>query len=363
MVGVGFNVDERIVCPSALVLASMKGTAKQDSLDLTIPFFPPFSFSLKATGLRLAPGVTPQEGPLKHLEKSEDLRQIESEWERYWKFDQPSHLTDERSHGAIGEGTEAEKQATDLEFFGTPLPRIVADFLRGQGMNLYLEKPPVREEESGEKQETSRRFIQMEKKNHEIEEILEKQVSVNWQNVPLQQVVEDLRKMFSLDVCIDEKALSEKRISLDQPVTMELDQLRLKSVLTLILRSINLHYFINDGCVQITTWERTPGARMQVATHAAADLVLPRNSPRWEKGCTHWLPSASSSTRPKTLIQFVKTVVRPNSWAERGGPGTIVYNSLTMSLIVNQSRDIQEEIVDLLAALRRLEDSVPHEGR
>jgi hypothetical protein len=35
------------------------------------------------------------------LNQSEDLRQIEYEWERIWFTDQPSHLTPERVHGGI----------------------------------------------------------------------------------------------------------------------------------------------------------------------------------------------------------------------------------------------------------------------
>ena len=35
------------------------------------------------------------------LNRSEDLRQIEYEWERIWFQDQPSHLTPERVHGGI----------------------------------------------------------------------------------------------------------------------------------------------------------------------------------------------------------------------------------------------------------------------
>lgn len=35
------------------------------------------------------------------LNQSEDLRQIEYEWERIWFTDHPSHLTPERVDGAI----------------------------------------------------------------------------------------------------------------------------------------------------------------------------------------------------------------------------------------------------------------------
>jgi len=35
------------------------------------------------------------------INNSEDLRQIEYEWERIWFVDEPSHMTPERVHGGI----------------------------------------------------------------------------------------------------------------------------------------------------------------------------------------------------------------------------------------------------------------------
>ena len=35
------------------------------------------------------------------LNQSEDLRQVEYEWERIWLTDEPSHMTPERVHGGI----------------------------------------------------------------------------------------------------------------------------------------------------------------------------------------------------------------------------------------------------------------------
>jgi hypothetical protein len=36
------------------------------------------------------------------MNQSEDLRQIENEWRRFWMNDQPSHMTYERAHGGVG---------------------------------------------------------------------------------------------------------------------------------------------------------------------------------------------------------------------------------------------------------------------
>ncbi len=43
----------------------------------------------------------PNERVRELLNNSEDLRQIQYEWQRFWFTDQPSHLTPERVHGGI----------------------------------------------------------------------------------------------------------------------------------------------------------------------------------------------------------------------------------------------------------------------
>jgi hypothetical protein len=35
------------------------------------------------------------------LMKSEDMRLIQDEWERFWMLDQPSHMTPFRTHGGV----------------------------------------------------------------------------------------------------------------------------------------------------------------------------------------------------------------------------------------------------------------------
>jgi hypothetical protein len=43
----------------------------------------------------------PNKRILELLTQSENLRNIQSEWERLWLVDQPSHLTYERIHGGL----------------------------------------------------------------------------------------------------------------------------------------------------------------------------------------------------------------------------------------------------------------------
>src|SRR5262249_54963884 len=54
------------------------------------------------------------------------------------------------------------------------------------------------------------------------------------------------------------------------------------------------------------------------------------------------------------LIRTITHTIAPDSWAEVGGKGTIQYFPLGLALVINQTQDIQEQIVELLSALRRL---------
>ncbi len=64
----------------------------------------------------------------------------------------------------------------------------------------------------------------------------------------------------------------------------------------------------------------------------------------------------TANTNEEVLIKLIMNTVAPKSWSEMGGPGTIDYFPLTMALVINQTPDIQDQIADLLAALRRLQD-------
>src|SRR5207248_5207817 len=63
------------------------------------------------------------------------------------------------------------------------------------------------------------------------------------------------------------------------------------------------------------------------------------------------------ATQQETLMKLITSTCSPRSWTEMGGPGTIDYFPMTMTLVINQTPDIQEQVADLLAALRRLQDA------
>ncbi len=57
-----------------------------------------------------------------------------------------------------------------------------------------------------------------------------------------------------------------------------------------------------------------------------------------------------------SLIQLITSTIKPTSWDEVGGPGSIAEFRTNLSLVISQTQDIHAEIADLLSQLRRLQD-------
>jgi type II secretory pathway component GspD/PulD (secretin) len=66
--------------------------------------------------------------------------------------------------------------------------------------------------------------------------------------------------------------------------------------------------------------------------------------------------SDPNATIENQLISLIQNSIAPSSWNTMGGPASLEYFPLTHTLVINQTPDIQEQIQDLLSALRRLQD-------
>jgi type II secretory pathway component GspD/PulD (secretin) len=244
-------------------------------------------------------------------------------------------------------------------------------------------------------------------KEREIEHKLIMPLTLDFKNTPLRQVVEDLRTWTGINIVLDKRALEEESIPADQTVDMKLEGVSLKSALTNVLHQVHLTYVIEDEVLKITTEAHAKG-RMVLKTYQVADLVIPiedHNAPTAAAFAEslgvsvpgspesrsmsaggpsplngpHSLPNGQqvsgslnnqqASTTPATsgaqapkktmedvLIKLITNTIKPETWDASGGPGTIDYFPLGMALTINQTPDIQEQVQELLHALRRLQD-------
>ncbi len=238
-------------------------------------------------------------------------------------------------------------------------------------------------------------------KQRELEHRLDTPVSLNFSNVPLGKVFDEISTMHEINIQPDMPALNERGISLEQPITFKIDNVSLKTALKYLLHNSNLVYVPEEEALRITTPENARG-NLVMHAYQVTELVIPVpdappsppnpavpgggvpamipgqpataspvtgpfsmangqsvGSPGGPGGTSGgWDQKKSgSATKEDQLIQLIQNTIAPRSWASMGGQGTIDYFPLTMTLVINQTTDIQEQINDLLAALRRLQDA------
>jgi len=240
----------------------------------------------------------------------------------------------------------------------------------------------------------------------EIESRLNTPVNLSFNNQPLKDVLEDIRAMYQINIVPDTAALEAEGISLDRPITLKLEQISLKSALNLMLRNVHLTWVVKDEVLQVTTESQARG-KLSTVTYQVTDLVLPVENHTGQAGPNSFNPllttgkdqgskaagaptpigtplglnggtqvgsstgsgsgqamvgdggkwnKRSGTTTEDALIRIITSTIEPQSWSSVGGAGTIEYHPLTMSLVVNQTPNIQEQVADLLNNLRRLLD-------
>src|SRR5438445_10063853 len=62
---------------------------------------------------------------------------------------------------------------------------------------------------------------------------------------------------------------------------------------------------------------------------------------------------AETARNADILLDLIVKEIAPDTWTSAGGKGTISYVPKDMTLVVNQTQDVQEQIQDLICGLNR----------
>jgi len=174
-------------------------------------------------------------------------------------------------------------------------------------------------------------------KERQIERRLDAHVSLNFKDVALGKVLDELATTQDINILPDGAALDEKGISLTMPVTFHIEDMSLKGALKNLLNNFHLTYVVEDEALKITTPDNARGKCVLVPYSVGG--LLPAD--------------AKSSPETQQLINLIQSAIAPRTWASQGGQGTIDFLAKPATILVNQTSDVQEEVADLFALLRR----------
>lgn len=177
-----------------------------------------------------------------------------------------------------------------------------------------------------------------------IERALEKTTSLEFVETPLRDVVDEFRRRFRVNVLIDIRALDDVGIGTDVPITASMPDVKAGTALSLLLHELQLTWTIHRGVLLITTPEEAE-TMLVTRVYDVADLVVCRDQhgQLWDDY--------------DTLIEVI-TTLRPDSWEEVGGPGSIVGATLGRSrvLVVSHTYWWQRQVAALLEQIRSVAD-------
>ena len=210
-----------------------------------------------------------------------------------------------------------------------------------------------------------------------IEKALARPMDLDFDEMPLKEVLATIQEMAKVPVIISVKKLEEAAINLETPVNFHLKGVSLKSALRLMLEELRLAYLIEDEVLKITTPEDT-GSRLHVRVYDCRELLnLPETKigplqetlkvppPLGSGGSSGAPPTPAAPTSrrkpviPNDLVGVVQGTVDPDCWEEVGGPGSArEYKGM---LVVSQTSEVHgklEKLLNLMYSSADLEGKV-----
>jgi type II secretory pathway component GspD/PulD (secretin) len=167
-----------------------------------------------------------------------------------------------------------------------------------------------------------------------IEQRIEKQIQVDFDEAPLREALNKLAKNHGIRIAFDEQGIQEDGISLDNPITLSLQKASLRYVLDRMLYDFRLVAIVKENVLKVMPKPYDYEAPV-TATYPISDLLR--------------------SMKQEALIKQIRDTIVRCSWQANGGKGTIIFCPQTAELMVYQHPDVQEQIGDLLNALKALQ--------
>lgn len=199
----------------------------------------------------------------------------------------------------------------------------------------FSEKDPFNES-SADNSSTNSKEPSKKKTPLPVRAALRKKVACDYFEQPLDDVLQQLSYKHNFQFYIDEAALEASGVNASElSVTLELENVSLETVLTLMFRRYDLAFVVRgeDEILTVTSVEAAE-SMLTVEVYSVHDM----------------LNKADPNVSADMLIETIVTAVATDTWAEVGGAATISHYQ--GNLVVSQTGDGHRALGELLAKLR-----------
>ena len=196
----------------------------------------------------------------------------------------------------------------------------------------------------------------------EISNQLEQEITLDFQDTDLADVVSFLQRVTNANMVLDPRVAA----AAPPPVTLRVERMKLRFVLDFIMRITGLKYTLRNEAIYISNEQGTRGDLfmkiydVRDLTHAMASFPGPSlEIPEPGGTGSQLLPPIEPDTTPETgeFMEIIQQVVAPASWSADAGTSVEEYNG---AMVVTQSGEVHAQIDELLRALRNQRGSQIH---
>jgi len=168
--------------------------------------------------------------------------------------------------------------------------------------------------------------------------VLEQPTAFEFVDTSLKDVMGFIQDKHAIEIHLDRKALEEAGVGEDTPVTIHIKSVSLGSALRVMLEAYDLRYIVRNQLLQITTAEKASN-ELITRTYPVGDLTEDNDY--------------------DSLVNTITETVKPVTWDEVGGPGSISPMRSSQSLVISQTDDVHDEVLQLLRSLRAARKAQP----
>jgi hypothetical protein len=190
--------------------------------------------------------------------------------------------------------------------------------------------------------------IQLTEKEEQILKSLDTAVSLNLQDRPFEEALQDLSNKINQELFIDKQSLKDAGLDLTRPISFK-GNVSARTALRAILQSNQLTFLVKGEMIQVVTLERAE-RELSTRSYYLGDLVMGTGP---FGNAIQFGPVASYQQAVQNAEQIVKAIkdsIDPRAWKDSGGACSVTFHMASLSVVVKASTEVHALMGSSLSA-------------
>jgi general secretion pathway protein D len=183
------------------------------------------------------------------------------------------------------------------------------------------------------------------KKEQEIVKSLGKPISVDYDKIGFNDIIQDLSDKLGCNIVIDKNALNDALVTSETQISRKFNKVSARTALRSILGELGLAYVVKDEVIQIVSREQAE-KMMVKRTYYLGDLL---SGGQFTDAGIRFVPGIDmfqAQQNVVNIIGLIQSTVDPDSWEAngKGGKGTITFYGPLMAIVVVNTAEVHGQM-------------------